>query len=178
MYQLLRRSSERPWGASSHGLMNVPPPGDRYDRRLILHMRENRSHLSQEARLCFGMIALLFMVTSIAPAMKGQWLVPAFSILAMAALTFALERHAKSRPASETLELDDGRIRHRDSAGRIVEYPAHWMRLATEGRSAAELRLFLRCRDGAIEFGRCLSLEEKREVAPLVAAALVKARGH
>lgn len=178
MYQLLRRSSERPWSASSHALTGVLSADRESDRHLILHMRENRSHLSQEARLCFSVIALLFMVTSIGPAMKGQWLVPAFSMLAMAGLTFALERHARSQPASETLELDDRLVRHRDSAGRTVEYPAYWMRLAAEGRSAGELRLFLRSRDGAIEFGRCLSLDEKREVVPLVAAALVAARGH
>ncbi|MCW2365871.1 putative membrane protein [Sphingobium sp. B7D2B] len=162
---------------SSYALDSLPFADRDSDRHLILHMQENRSHLTREARLCFSVIALLFMVTSLAPAMKGQWLVPAFSMLAMAALTCALERHVKSRPASETLELDHGHIRHRDSAGRIVEYPAYWMRLATEGRSEADLRLFLRSRDGTIEFGRCLSLDEKREVAPLVAAALVKAGG-
>ncbi|BAK66371.1 hypothetical protein SLG_16960 [Sphingobium sp. SYK-6] len=177
MYQLLRRSPERPWGAPRHEL----PPGssrdDTTDHPLILHMRENRSHLTRAARACVGMIALLFMLTTLGPAMEGQWPVPVFSMVTIAALTFALERHARSRPASETLELDDGRVRHRDSAGRSVDYPACWMRLATEGRSAAELRLFLRCREGAIEFGRCLSLDEKREVAPLVARALAAARG-
>ena len=30
--------------------------------------------------------------------------------------------------------------------------------------------------DGTIEFGRCLSLDERRAVAPLVAAALAQAR--
>jgi uncharacterized membrane protein len=140
-------------------------------------MRENRSHLPPEARPVVAMLALLFMATSIAPALKGQWLVPAFSILAMTALTFALERHAKSGPASETLELADGRIRHRDTVGRTVEYPAFWMRFAAESKSPSDLRLFLRCRDGVIEFGRCLSLDERREVAPLVAAALANARG-
>lgn len=178
MYQLLRRSSERPWASSGYMPANAPSADREGDRHLVLHMRENRSHLTQEARVCFSVIALLFMVTSLGPAMKGHWLVPAFSLLAMAGLTFALERHAKSQPACETLELDDGRVRHRDSAGRTVEYPAYWMRLAAEGRSAAELRLFLRSRDGAIEFGRCLNLEEKREVVLLVAAALVDARGH
>ena len=116
MYELLRRSSERPWGAFSHELAGVPSADRKIDRHLILHMRENRSHLSQEARLWFSMIALLFMVTSIAPALNGHWLVPAFSVLAMAGLTFALERHAKSQPACETRELDDGCVRHRDGA--------------------------------------------------------------
>ncbi|MGE4305763.1 MAG: DUF2244 domain-containing protein [Novosphingobium sp.] len=140
-------------------------------------MQENRSHLSQDARVCFSVIALLFMVTSIGPALHGHWLVSAFSILAMAGLTIALERHGKSTPAQETLELADGRVRHRDSSGRQIELPAFWMRLAAEARNPTDLRLFLRGRDGSIEFGRCLSLDERRAVAPLVAAALALARG-
>jgi uncharacterized membrane protein len=118
------------------------------------------------------------MVTSIGPALHGHWLVPVFSILAMAALTVGLERHAKSKPAQEMLELGDGRVRHRDSSGHQIELPAFRMQLAAEGRSPSELRLFLRGRDGSIEFGRCLSLDERRAVVPLVAAALAQARGY
>ena len=175
MYELLCRSPERPWAPTPQRLDCVPETANL--KPLILHMRENRSPLSQHARVCFSVIGLLFMVTSIGPALHGHWLVPAFSILAMAVLTFALESHGKSTPAHETLELDDGRVRHRDSSGRQIELPAFWMRLAAEGRSPSDLRLFLRGRDGSIEFGRCLSLDERRAVAPLVAAALAQARG-
>jgi uncharacterized membrane protein len=156
-------------------LDRVPEGND--PKPLILHMQENRSCLSQEARVCFSVIALLFMVTSIGPALRGYWLVPAFSIVAMAALTFALERHAKVEPAQEVLELVDGRVRHRDTTGRQVELPAFWMRLAAEAQNPSDLRLFLRGRDGTIEFGRCLSIDERRAVAPLVAAALAQTRG-
>ncbi|GBH31092.1 DUF2244 domain-containing protein [Sphingobium xenophagum] len=175
MYELLCRSSERPWAPQPEKLVAVPDRGA--SKPLILHMQENRSRLSQDARVCFSVIGLLFMVTSIGPALHGHWLVPAFSILAMAGLTFALDRHVKSMPAQETLELADGRVRHSDSSGRQIELPAFWMRLAAEGRSPSDLRLFLRGRDGSIEFGRCLSLDERRAVAPLVAAALAQARG-
>jgi uncharacterized membrane protein len=175
MYELLRRSHERPWSPASEKLASLPHRSN--EGPVVLHMRANRSRLTQEARVCFTVIVLLFMVTSFGPAFHGFWLVPAFSIAAMAALTFALERHAKSRPASETLELADGRVRHRDSAGRQIDLPAFWMRVATEGSSPSDLRLFLRGRDGSIEFGRCLSLAERRAVAPLVAKALAQARG-
>ena len=121
MYELLCRSSQRPWAPQPEKLVAVPERGT--SRPLILHMQENRSHLTQEARVCFSVIALLFLVTSIAPALKGHWLVPVFSILALAGLTFALERHGKSRPASETLELAEGRVRHRDSAGSRSNCP-------------------------------------------------------
>jgi uncharacterized membrane protein len=175
MYELLCRSAERPWASQPERLDCVPETAN--PKPLVLHMQENRSHLSQDARVCFSVIGLLFMVTSIGPALHGHGLVPAFSILAMAGLTIALERHGKSTPAQETLELADGRVRHRDSSGRQTELPAFWMRLAAEGRSPTDLRLFLRGRDGTIEFGRCLSLDERRAVAPLVAAALAQARG-
>lgn len=175
MYELLCRSSERPWAPQPEMLVAVPDRG--FSKPLILHMQENRSHLTQDARICFSVIALLFMVTSIGPALHGHWLVPAFSIFAMAALTFALERHGKSRPVSETLELADGRVSYRDSAGQQIELPAFWMRLAAEDRNPSDLRLILRGRDGSIEFGRCLSLDERRAVAPLVAAALSQTRG-
>ena len=173
MYQVVRRSAERPRGDSG----GAPSSHVAGDQPLILHMRENRSHLSQDARSGFSLLAAAFMALTILPALKGYWLVPVFALLAMAALTFALERHAKSSPASETLELADGRVRHRDSSGHVSEYPVFWMRLAAEGKSPSDLRLFLRSRDGTLEFGRCLSLDERREVAPLVAAALAEARG-
>lgn len=176
MYQLQHFDAPRPVGQtgaaaqSSIAEFQPQPP-------LVLMMQENRSHLSRDARICFSVIGFLFMVTSIAPALKGHWLVPLFSIGAMALLTFALEWHARSSPARERLELSDGRVRHSDSRGRVIEYPSFWMRVSPEGKGPSDLRLFLRSRDGAFEFGRCLSLEERREVAPLVEAALANSRG-
>lgn len=179
MYELQSRLVQRHPGVSGMSAVAAASRTEDSARPLILHMQENRSHLGREARLCFTAIAVLFMVTCLATAAKGQWLIPAFSLLAMAALTFALERHGQSRPACETLELADGHVRHSDSSGHVVELPAHWMKLATESRTPSDLRLILRCHQGAIEFGRCLSLEERRAVAPLVADALARAkRGH
>ena len=86
MYELLCRSSQRPWAPQPEKLAEVPDRGD--PKPLILQMQANRSHLTQDARVCFSVIALLFLVTAIGPALHGYWLVPAFSILAMAALTF------------------------------------------------------------------------------------------
>ena len=105
MYELLYRFAERPRAAKAQHLDSVP---DRTDAQpLILHMRENRSHLSQEARACLSAIGLLFVAASMGPARHGHWLVPAFSILAMAVLTVALELHGKASPAQELLELAD-----------------------------------------------------------------------
>lgn len=174
MYELLSRSPERPWAIQPLALAGAPIGLE--DKPVILHMRENRSPLSREARLGFSALGLVLMFTSIAPALKGYWLVPAFSMLAIAALTIALERHGKSRPASETLEFLTGRVRHHDSCGHCLELPSVWLRLIAEGRGPGELRLFLRGRDGSIEFGRCLGIDERRAIAPLVAAALARTR--
>lgn len=176
MYQLQHFDAPRPVGQTDAAPQS-PTAEFLPQLPLVLMMQENRSHLSRDARICFSVIGFLFMVTSIAPALKGHWLVPLFSIGAMALLTFALEWHARSSPARERLELAQGRVRHSDSQGRVIEYPSFWMRVSTEGKGPSDLRLFLRSRDGAFEFGRCLSLEERREVAPLVEAALADARG-
>ena len=178
MFEILRRSPERPWRLATMPVAERPcsPHPRRESRSLVLRMRENRSSLSPAARSAFSTLALLFMAMMILPALKGYWLVPAYSLAAMAALTFALDRHSKSRPASETLELSPERVRHHDSTGRTVELPAFWLRVTAEGKTPADLRLFLRGRDGAVEVGSCLSLEERRQIAPLIAAALAQAR--
>lgn len=67
MYELLCRSSQRPWASQPESWLQCPTGAI---PALILHMQENRSHLTQEARVCFSVIALLFLVTSIAPALK------------------------------------------------------------------------------------------------------------
>lgn len=173
MYEILRRSEERPWSAPEAAPFHAADAR----RHFVLRMRENRSQLTREARIGIAALAVLLMATTILPALHGLWVVPLYSLCAMAALTVALERHGRSRPASEMLELDAGRVRHRDSAGRTVEAPSFWLRLTAEQPTPAEMRLFLQGRDTSIEIGRCLSLDERRAVAPIIAAALAEARG-
>lgn len=175
MYELLGRCAQRSWSAPDPQLIGAPESFDLGP--LVLSMQENRSHLSHDARVCFSAVAVMLMVAAIAPALHGHWLVPGYAIIAMAGLTFALERHGQSLPASETLVIAQGRVRYRDNHGQWADFPAFWMRLAAEAKSPCDLRLFLRGRDDEIEFGRCLSLDERREVAPLVAAALARTRG-
>ena len=176
MYEILRRSEERLWGEAA-GRLALPPLASPSPHHFVLRMRENRSHLSREARFGFSALAVLLMTAALLPALSGHWLVPAYALSAMAALTFALDRHAKSRPASETLELFGGRVRHRDGEGRVVELPSFLLRLDAEQPTPFEMRLFLRGRDARIEIGKCLSLDERRAVAPLIAAALAGLRG-
>lgn len=173
MYEILRRSPERPWAQA--GLVPdalLPDTAPLPSASLVLRMRENRSRLSRDGRAAVAAIAQLFMATTLVFAFKGLWLIPLFSITAMATLTFALDRHARGAAQSETLEFSQALVRHRDRAGRIVELPAFWLRLNADQRTPGDLRLFLHSGQRRIEFGRCLSLKEKRAVVPIVEAAL------
>lgn len=175
MYEILRRSSGRPW--AQPGLVADVPGADTASTALVLRMRENRSQLSRDGRKAIAVMAILFMATTLVFAFKGLWLIPLFSITAMAGLTLALDRHARRQARVETLEFSECLVRHRDPRGRVIELPAFWLRLNADQRTPGDLRLFLRSGPRQIEFGRCLSLDEKRAVVPIVEAALTRRTG-
>lgn len=50
-------------------------------------------------------------------------------------LVWALDRHQKSAPYSEHLELADGSVRYCDSSGRTFSLPSYWARFETEKRT-------------------------------------------
>lgn len=166
MYQILRRSHERP---APHGPEACGAPNP-----LILHMQENRSHLSEDARSAVAALALALMAAAILPAFEGLLFVPVCALGALAVLTFALERHARSQPASETLEVTGHMVRHIGSDGRAIELRAGLARLALQGREDTDLRLFLETHGTRIEVARCLAQHERREVAALMQAALAQ----
>ncbi|KQZ76630.1 hypothetical protein ASE06_06375 [Sphingopyxis sp. Root214] len=138
----------------------------------VLRMRENRSHLSQHARETFTVLIGLFMAAAIVPALQGRILVPLFAIGTMGALVLALEWHKAKPPPEEWLEIGDGQWRYRDEAGRSVNLPAYWLRFELERRSAADCRLVFHHRTQRFEVGQCLNLDERREIAPILARAL------
>ena len=143
-----------------------------HDADLILHLRENRSQLSQEARATFTVLIGLFMAMAILPAIKGDMLVPIFALGTMALLVGALEWHSRSQPDDEWLAIGDDRLRWRSNRCDPVDLPTRATRLVQDDASPACLRLFLENHWQRIEIGRCLSLEEKRAVAPLIARQL------
>ncbi|MFZ5748748.1 MAG: DUF2244 domain-containing protein [Pseudomonadota bacterium] len=146
------------------------------DVSFVLHLRENRSQLSQEARVTFTVLIGLFMAMAILPAMSGEMLVPVFSLGTMALLVGALEWHQASRPASEWLVIEDDRL-HWDGTGQAsVNLPIGPTRLVEDRAAPASLRLFLQCPWQRIEIGRCLSLDERREIAPIIAHRLGETR--
>ena len=140
------------------------PPQD----KLLLHLRENRSDLSQEARLTFTALICLFMAVAILPALKGQWLVPAFAIGTMALLVAAIEWHKTSRPAAEWLAISDGRLFYRRDGEDTLELPARWTRLVADDAMPARLQLFLETRMHKVEIGLCLNQDERQEIVPLI----------
>jgi len=175
MFHVLGRSGERPQALGSQAPRDVCLEGDR--TILLLRMQENRSALDVVARRIVAGLGCFAIVISLGPAVHGQWVVSLFSLLALGGLTLALDRHGRRPPAEERLEVGDGRVRHRDSSGRLTDLSVYWLRLAAEGRSSADLRLVLRGRGRSLEIGRCLSLDERRDVAPVVIAALRQAGG-
>lgn len=176
MYQVICRPEGRPWArpddwlalAASEPLPSVRP--------LVLHMRENRSRLLLHERQAIAVLGTCLAALSILPALKGYWLVPVFSLTALATLVFALGRHSGSAPASETLEFGDDRIVHRRKCGQSVELLPGRIQLKAERRSPADLRLSIADRFCSIEIGTCLSLEEREAIAPIIAAALAGVR--
>ena len=147
-----------------------------HDAGLVLHLQENRSHLSQDARATFTVLIGLFMAMAILPAINGKMLVPIFSLGTMALLVGALEWHKRSRPAAEWLAIEDGRLRWTSTLADPVDLPAGATRLVQDEAGPACLRLFLENQWQRVEIGRCLSLEEKRAVAPLIARQLGEVR--
>ncbi|MCX9146018.1 DUF2244 domain-containing protein [Erythrobacter sp. WG] len=143
---------------------------------LILHLQENRSHLSRDARVTFTVLIAVFMAMAILPALRGQWLVPGFAIGSMALLVGVLDWHRRTRPAAEWLALDQGRLLWRSLAHETVEWPIFGTRFVIDDAVPARLRLFLEHRARRIEIATCLGLEERRAVADLITRELAAAR--
>ena len=143
---------------------------------LILHLQENRSHLSQDARVTFTVLISVFMAMAIVPALHGQWLVPAYAMGTMALLVGVLDWHHCTRPAAEWLALDQGRLLWRSLAHETVEWPLAATRFVIDDAVPARLRLFLEHRARRIEIATCLGLEERRAVADLITRELAVAR--
>jgi uncharacterized membrane protein len=171
MYEILCRSPERPFALSAR---HAAPRGDHAG--LVLHMRENRSHLSEPARQTFAVLGAALMALTILPALSGHWLVPVFCLMAMGGLVFALERHGRSKPAGEMLEIADGIISHRNAQGQATHMPCLFAKLDAQALNPSSLRLILRSPKASFEIGRCLGLEEKHALIPLIAAALAQGR--
>lgn len=146
------------------------------DAGLILHLRENRSALSQEARVTFTVLIGLFMTMAILPAIKGEMLVPIFALGTMALLVGAIEWHQRSQPAAEWLTFENDRLHWISNHHDPVELPARATRLVQDDAVPARMRLFLESQWQRVEIGRCLSLDERREIAPLIARQLQEVR--
>ena len=182
MFQMLGRPQGRPWATPSATALAARPstltsPAASRGEPVIIEMRENRSHLSKAGRQTIAMLSFALMMLMIVPAMKGYWLVPIYSLLTMAALTFALDRHGKSVPRAECLAFSPGRVCHRAADGRMSEFTTYGLRFAVEEARPFDCRLFLRARERSVEIGLCIAAEERRAMAPLIAAAINQSRG-
>lgn len=177
MYHILDRSSERAGEHICNSSNVVPNEAIAANPGIVLHMQQNRSSFPREGRAALCVLVTLFMLTSVLPAMRGNLLVPLFSIGVMALLVWALDHHQKSVPYSEHIELTDGELRYADNSGRQFVMPSYWARFEAETRTPVDVRLHLRTKDKSFEFGNSLSLEERLAVAPVVEEALIAAKG-
>jgi hypothetical protein len=84
----------------------MPPCAPAAPRAVLVHLQEHRSHLSQDARVTFTVLIAVFMAMAIVPALRGQWLVPAYAIGTMALLVGVLEWHSRTQPAAEWLAIE------------------------------------------------------------------------
>ena len=164
MYEIMRRPERR--HADDEASAFDAPDGIR------LRMRENRSRLTQHGRETFTVLILLFMAMAILPALQGRWLVPLFALSTMAALGLALEWHQRNPPPEEWLELSDGRFVWRGRSRAVVDLPSYWLRFELERRGPTDCRLVFHHRMQRFEVGHCLNLDERREIAPILARAL------
>lgn len=175
MYQIVGRSPERSAARDERAKNDwLPTPAA---CGFILHMQQNRSHFPHEGRAALSLLALLMMLATIAPALKGLWPIPVFALITMAGLIWALEQHQTRAPLCERLELGEGEIRYADSVGRSFCLANPWVRLETEALSAANIRLMLRDRDSRFEVGISLNRDERMAVAPLIERALADHAG-
>ena len=177
MYLILDRSIERFGEHISASQIVIPKRGVPAEPGIVLHMQQNRSSIPDEGRSALSVIVTLFMLTSVLPALRGNLLVPLFSIGVMALLVWALEFHRKAPPYSEQLELADGELRYADSSGRTFAIPSYWARFELEQRTPTDVRLHLRSRDRQFEFGKSLNLEERLAIGPVIEQALLAAKG-
>jgi uncharacterized membrane protein len=145
-------------------------------RAVLVHLQEHRSHISQDARVTFTILIALFMAMAILPALRGQWLVPLYAIVTMALLVGVLDWHRRKQPAAEWLAIEQGRVRWRSLKHETVEWPLIGTRLIADESRPARLRLWLTHREQSVEIGTCLSLEERRAIAPLITRELAAAR--
>ena len=155
---------------SREGLASVSVP-------FALHMQQNRSTFPRAGRGALVAILGLCFVATIAPALRGHYLVPIAVLLAMGALVLALEVFERLPVPTETIEVDFDRLTLRNYLGRTAELPSYRTRIESIKRAPYDVRVILRCRDRSIEIGRCIDFEERQMVAALIGAALAHVRG-
>lgn len=132
------------------------------------------------------LLVCLFMLagaclTSVLFIVLGAWPVLAFTggeVLLVMLLFLAYQRW--SRRSMELVVLTEGRltIRRADHRGRREELvlDPYWARVALEERPGGVSALLLRQRKDAVEIGRLLGDDQKRDLAEALAAALRRYR--
>lgn len=172
MYQLLRRPERRPWSTPADWLAVDRKSFGEAGCHVAVRMEENRAPFGADERRIIALIASMFALVGLLALAKGFWPVPVFCAVVFASLSWAMRSHRQSAPSAETIEFLSDRVRYRDRRGRAVDWDGGLVRLTRIERSPADLRLILGQPGLTREIGICLSLEERCELAAIVAATL------
>lgn len=143
----------------------------------VLHLEQNRSSLPDGARVLLPLLLGLAFASTLGPALRGSFIVPAAVLAAMASLLLAMEIHVRLPVPFERIEIDGRAVRLLSHRGLLSEFPSHWARIEQVRRTPVDLSLVLTCRGRSVEFGRCLGIDERRAIVPIVADALAHVRG-
>lgn len=164
MYEIVSRPAETPDGNSAQS------------RGFELRMAQNRSAFPEEGRIAVSVLAVTVMFASCAPLRHGLWPIPVLVVATFAILIWCLESHKASPAPSEHLRIADGVLIYRAATGKERQMVAQWARVEGSEQSHSDLRITLSERQRSFEIARCLNLDEKRAVLPLILEALASAK--
>lgn len=131
--------------------------------------------------IVMAFIGAVSFVTGIAFALMGAWPVLGFFGLDVVLIYWAFQRNYRSGRQLETIEIADGELRlvRTDPRGRsaTTELPSAWIEVRFSEQPDGRTTIALASRGREHRFATFLTDDERREIAPVLRAALIEARG-
>jgi uncharacterized membrane protein len=129
-------------------------------------LRRHCSLAPRQLALAYGVLCLLTSSVAAAFAWHGYWYVPAFSLLEMGAVAWALRYHARHAADYEHIVLRDASLLvEQMRAGRVrhTRLDPYWARIGLPERGDDLIRL--EAKGVAVEVGRFATQAQRRQVA-------------
>lgn len=149
-------------------------------QRFVLH--PHRSLSPRGFLILMAVLGLVSFVTGVAFAMIGAWPVLGFFGLDVALVYFAFKLNFRSGRLYETLDLSRDALQltrvHPTGAKEIFDFNPFWVRVKlTADRPDGRTSLHLASHGREVLFAQFLTDDERRELADVLAGALIDARG-